>query len=301
MSATRPYSSIRVIWAIAAKDITDALKNRTTLSVLLSVLFLVGVYRLMPALDSWGQPPNVLVYDAGDSALVAAMGNCQAFELWTGYRSEAQMKEKLADGQVPELGLVIPADFDSGQVDTLQGYVMVWVDEEDGVALQQLVEEEISRLVGRPISIQLEGNVVTMQPDSSGLGLMAGLGMVFVILMVGVSLVPHLILEEKQSRTMDALLVSPAGPVHVTLAKAVAGMFYAVLAALVSLAVNYRLVMQWPLVGLAVFCGALFDVLRVSFSDQSSFSLYGRELALILACAVALLIPVAWRVRRLDR
>ena len=31
---------LRVIWAIAAKDVADAVKNRTTLSVLLSMLFL---------------------------------------------------------------------------------------------------------------------------------------------------------------------------------------------------------------------------------------------------------------------
>jgi len=153
---------LRVIWAIAAKDIADAVKNRTTLSVLLSMLFLVGVYRALPALENMGQTPNVLVYDAGNSALVTLMENSQAFELWTGYRSEAHMKEKLASGQAPELGLVIPVDLDSGGEVTLQGYVLYWVDEDDAAALKRLVEEEISRLLDRPVSIHLEGNVVYM-------------------------------------------------------------------------------------------------------------------------------------------
>jgi ABC-2 type transport system permease protein len=351
---------LRILWAIAAKDITDVVKNKIILIGLLSMLFVVGVYRVMPALESWGKVPNVLVYDAGNSALVTLMGNSQAFELWTGYRSEAQMKEKLANGQVPELGLAIPAGFDSGEGAVLQGYVLYWVDEDDAIALKRLVEEEISRLLGRPVSIQLEGNVVYMQPDSSGLGLPASMGMVFVILMIGVSLVPNLILEEKQGKTMDALLVSPAGPIHVTLAKAIAGLFYAAVTVGVALAVNYRLITHWWLTTCVAFCGALFAVavglllgslietrqqlmlwawmviiplflpmmlsvlgdllpawlhaifrwipsvalfkaLRVSFSNQASFGLYGPPLALILACAAALLAVVAWRVRWLDR
>jgi ABC-2 type transport system permease protein len=251
---------LRVIWAISIKDITDAVKNRTTLGVLLSVLFIVGVYQVLPALENIGQAPNVLVYDPGDSALVTMMANSQVFELWTGYRSEAQMKEKLANGQVPELGLTIPADFDSGSKAPLQGYVLYWVDEDDAVALKRLVEEEISRLAGRTVSIQLAGNAVYMQPDSTGLGLPTSMGMVFAILMIGVSLVPNLILEEKQNKTMDALLVSPAGPVHITLAKAIAGLFYASVVVAVTLAVSHRLITQWWLTACTALCGALFAI-----------------------------------------
>ncbi len=358
--STHLGASWRIIWAITAKDITDAVKNKTILISLLSMFFLVGMYRILPALESMGQAPNVLVYDTGNSTLVTLMENSQAFELWTGYRSEAYMKEKLAGGQVPELGLVIPANFDAGSEATLQGYVLYWVDEDDAIALKQLVEEEISRLAGRPVSIQLEGNVVYMQPDSSGLGLLAGMGITFVILMIGVSLTPNLILEEKQGKTIDALLVSPAGPVHVTLAKAVAGLFYTAVVVGVALAVNYRLITQWWLTTCVALCGALFAValglllgslvetrqqlmvwawsvivplflpmmlsilrdllpawlnaifrwipsvalfkaLRVSFSNQATFALYGPPLALILAWTAALLALVAWRVRRSDR
>lgn len=350
----------RIVWAIAAKDIADAVKNKTILGMLLCTFFVIGSYRVLPALEGWGKVPNILVYDDGNSALVTMMGNSQAFELWTGYRSEAQMKEKLANGQVPELGLVIPAGYDSGGEATLQGYVLYWVDGDAAAALGRLVEEEISRLLGRPVSIQLEGNVVYMQPDSSGLGLPAGLGMTFAILMIGISLVPNLILEEKQGKTLDALLVSPAGPVHITFAKAVAGLFYAAVAVGVALALNYRLITQWWLTTCVAFCGALFAValglllgslietrqqlmvwawvviiplflpvmlsvlrdllpawlnavfqwipsvalfkaLRVSFSNQASFALYGPPLALILAWAAALLALVAWRVRWSDR
>ncbi len=251
---------LRIIWAITLKDITDAIKNRTILTALLSMFFLIGMYRVLPLLESIGEAPNILVYDAGNSILVALMENSRTFKAWTGYQSEAHMKEKLANGQAPELGLVIPADFDAGNGTVLQGYVLYWVNEKDAVALKQRVEAEISRLAGRSISIQLEGNTIYMQPDSSGFGLLAGLGMSFTILMIGVSLVPNLMLDEKQGKTIDALLVSPAGPVHVTLAKALAGLFYAAVTIAVALALYNRLITHgWLTLGV-MLCGALFAV-----------------------------------------
>lgn len=251
-------SHLRVILAIALKDITDAIKNRTILVVLLMIAFILGMYRLLPALESLGQAPSVLVYDAGNSALVAQLERSQVVALWSGYASEAQLKEKLASGQVPELGLVIPADFDAGDTATLQGYVLHWVEAEDALALKQRVEGEIARITGRPVAIQL--NIITTEPNSNGLDLLAAMGLSFAMLLVGVALVPNLMLEEKQAQTINALLVSPAGPVHVTLAKAVAGLLYAAVTAAVALAFYSQLVTQWALTTGVALCGALFAV-----------------------------------------
>lgn len=251
-------SHLRVILAIALKDITDAIKNRTILVVLLMMAFILGLYRLLPVLESLGQAPSVLAYDAGNSALVAQLERSQAVALWSGYTSEAQLKEKLASGQVPELGLVIPADFDAGDTATLQGYVLHWVEEEDALALKQRVEGEIARVTGRPIAIQL--NVITTEPNANGLDLLAAMGLSFAMLLVGVALVPNLMLEEKTAQTINALLVSPAAPVHVTLAKAVAGLFYAAVTVAVALAFYSQLVTQWALTTGVALCGALFTV-----------------------------------------
>ncbi len=249
---------LHIIWAIALKDITDAIKNRTILAILFSMLFLLGMYRLLPVLENLGQAPNVLIYDAGDSALVAQLEDSPALAVWAGYQSEAHMQEKLASGQSPELGLVIPADFDAGSASTLQGYVLTWVSEDDATALRQRVEAEISRLAGRPVALTL--TAIPVPPDSSGFGLLAGMAMTFAILMIGISLVPNLMLEEQQGRTLDALLVSPAGPVHITLAKGLAGFVYAAVTVAVALALYSQLVTQWALTIGAALCGGLFAV-----------------------------------------
>ena len=103
-------TNLRIIGAIAAKDITSAIKNRNVLANFFMILFLMVFYKVMPALMDAGSPPVLFVYDAGSSALVAALEDSDAVELRV-YPSEELMKEKLAVKDDKELGLVIPADF----------------------------------------------------------------------------------------------------------------------------------------------------------------------------------------------
>jgi ABC-2 type transport system permease protein len=251
----------RIILAITSKDILEALKNKNTIAVLLTSLFMVIFYRFFPALELGNEPPNLLVYDAGNSALVAYLENSSSFKIYT-YPSEASMKEHLANGDVPELGLVIPADFDRSleNKDTLalQGYVMYWVKESDAAALQQTLQGELTQILGQPLSIHLAGNQVYHQPKSDGIGVQAGFSIIFIILMVGLTLIAHLMLEEKQTRTLEALLVSPASAGQVVIAKALTGLFYCLLGAGVALAMNSDLVVHWWLAVLTAVVGSLF-------------------------------------------
>jgi ABC-type Na+ efflux pump permease subunit len=195
--------------------------------------------------------------------LVPLLENSQSFELHT-YPSEEGMKHFLANGEVPELGLVIPAGFDqalqAGESPELQGYVLRWVDENQAAALQRAAETEIANLLGRPLKINLQGNRVDLKPDSDGLGVQASFGLAYVIIMIGIILVPHLMLEEKQSRTLDALSVSPAMPGHIVTGKALAGLLYCCLGGVVALAINRTLVVHWWLAILTVVLGSLFTV-----------------------------------------
>ena len=256
--------SARIIWAITAKDLLEVVRNKNTISLLISALFIVVMYRLLPTLASRMEPPSMLVYDAGDSALVAYLENSQNIGVRSGYESEAHMKRRLADRDMPELGLVIPDGFDqaleAGGEARLQGYVMHWVSAEGAEGLRRTMEDEIAGLLGQRVPINMDGNVVYSQPDSSGPGTQAAAGAVFLLTMIGLSLIPHLMSAEKQSRTLDALLVSPASESHVVAAKALTGLFYCLIGGSVALAFNYNLVMHWWLAILALVCFSLFAI-----------------------------------------
>jgi ABC-type Na+ efflux pump permease subunit len=256
--------SLRITWAITAKDLVDGLKNKTTLSVLLSILFLVVFYKYLPMLELLADEgvPTLLVYDAGSSALITALENSATVNT-RAYPSEDKLRQSLAnEGQLPELGLVIPADFDQvvavGGTPEIQGYVLHWVSTSEAEALKQTMEAHLAELAGVPVRIRLE--VYIAPPEADGLGISVGIDMIFAALLIGIAFVPNLMFEEKRTKTLEALLVSPAGPVEVTLAKALTGLIYCLLTFAVVFAVYSALVVQWWLAITTAIVGSLFVV-----------------------------------------
>jgi ABC-2 type transport system permease protein len=89
---------------------------------------------------------------------------------------------------------------------------------------------------------------------------MAAVNMVVVILTIGTVLVPNLFFEEKQTRTLQALLVSPATISQVVTGKVFAGLFYILVTAAVMFAISWMDVIHWGLVVVFVVAGGIFSV-----------------------------------------
>ena len=260
----RARENARIVWALTVKDITDALKNRLTLTIVLSALIMAILYHFLPDFSDTGERTNLLVYDAGESALVTTLEDSLYLEIYT-YPSPEKMKQVLASGDVPELGLVLPAGIDqalaTGQEPELQGYLVHWVSQADARALQALVEEEILSLAGQPARIDVGGNRVYPRADSGGYPFLTSVALIYVTTIVGMTLVPHLMLEERENKTIDALLVSPAGSGQIVLGKGLTGLLYTMLSIIIVLVMNPALVVNWPLALLAALCGAALGVM----------------------------------------
>jgi ABC-2 type transport system permease protein len=255
---------LRIIWAIASKDMLDAVKNKSTLAILLSAVFIVVIYQVLPQWERSSDLPTVLVYDAGASQLLAALKRSPNLDVYTGYTSQAQLEGKLVGGDIPELALTLPPGFDQalerGEAPVLEGYVQHWVSDADAAQLKEQAEEEIARLVGQPVTVHLEGNVVYPSPDSGGRSFLTSLAVLLSVTMIGLGVAPYLMVEEKQTRTLDALLVSPARSSHLVIAKALTGLFYCLIAAAVVLVINADLVLHWGLAVAVVVLSSLFAV-----------------------------------------
>ena len=254
---------LRVVWAITAKDILDALRNKNTLVTMISVLFVMAYLRVMPVLMRAGDPIRVRIYDAGAASLVTALESSTRVNVRT-HDSQQEMEERVGSVDVPELGLVIPADFEqvlsSGGTPTLEGYVVHWASDADVEELRLTVEQEIAERLGRPVRIDVQSRRVYPQPDSTGRPLITSLILVVTVTWIGLAVVPHLMIEEKETRTLEALLVSPATSGQVVIAKALTGLFYCLTAAAVVFAVSWVLITHWGLAILATVLGSLFGV-----------------------------------------
>ncbi len=260
----RFFEHIRLAWAIAAKDIVDGIKNKVILTIILTIAFMLILYKLLPIVTMQSDTPLVAIYDGGNSTLVALLENSPNVSA-RAFSSRASMLSNLATEGVPALGLAIPANLDSqlraGQAVALDGYVQHWVSPAATAALQTQVEREIAALVGQPVPIQLGTDYRTYPHlDRTGPHSWAGLSMVAVLAFIGLQLLPQLMIEERRAKTLDVLLISPAAAGHVIAGKAVAGLVYCLAAIALLLALNIAMVARWDVAIMSSFSGATLAV-----------------------------------------
>lgn len=252
----------RIVRAITAKDLVDGLHNKSAFGLILSALFVLLMYRYLPNLTGANDPLSLLMYDAGDTVVVPVLENSPAFRVRPLPSEEAVVDALAEDGDVTDFGLVIPADYNAvaatGGEPQLVAYAMRWAGEDEVQEALGLIEEEIAAMTG--IAVHVEARRVELLPGGVGGGLMPAMGMVFVSLLLGMLVPTYLMLEEKQAKTLAALLVSPASAGHVVLGKALAGMTYALLGVGVAFALNRALINHWALAVLTVLPGVLFSV-----------------------------------------
>jgi ABC-2 type transport system permease protein len=254
--------SLRIIWAVAAKDIVDAIKNKVTVSVILGVALLMLSSQALPLIARLSDVHRVVVYDAGASRLVGELQRSPDVGLIRA-SSLQDLKDILVESSGTMLGLMLPANFDqasdAGQALQLDGYFAHWVSAADVTAEGAFFETQLGALAGQPVHIELAGHAVYPRPDSAGQPLLVSISLVVVIITIS-GLVPYLMVEEKETRTMDALLVSPARISQIVIGKAIAGMVYGLVAAAVVFVFNRALVVHWEWAVLATLCGTLFAV-----------------------------------------
>jgi ABC-type Na+ efflux pump permease subunit len=254
---------LRIIWAVAAKDIGDALKNRVIWSTIVMVVLMAAFYKALPILTGLAHLPEVDVYDAGQSALTVYLENSPNLEARQVASQEDMARYVVMEG-VPALGLVIPAGFDQalagGGSLELDGTVQYWVSAQAAEELVLQVEQEIAALTGQAVRINLEGHRVYPSLNSMGPHSWAALAIVLMLMLLGLGLTPQLVFEEKRTHTLDALLTSPARSGHVVAGKAIAGLVYCLIGAAAVFAFNATLIVQWDFAILAAALGALLAV-----------------------------------------
>jgi ABC-2 type transport system permease protein len=255
-------TSIRIIGAIAAKDITDALRNKAILSMLFTALFLLVAYKGMPLIRHGDDPPRLAVYDAGNSDLVASLDESDDLALVT-VDSQQEMEDYLGNENQVVLGLVLPADMDlnveAADELRLDGYVDHWVDDAEKVEIQAFAENLLSEMTGRQVIIAIESDTVYTIP-AGGHPFITSFSLTVLLTLVGISVVPHLMIEEKETKTMDSLMVSPASAGQMAIGKALTGLLYCLAIAAIVLALNANLVVYWGVAVIASIAGSLFVV-----------------------------------------
>jgi ABC-type Na+ efflux pump permease subunit len=253
---------LRIIWAIAAKDILDAIRSRTTLSILVLVPLLLVVYKWLPSLYN-PSGTRLVVYGAETSAVIGRLEADPDLRLYW-VTSMDELAAEVTAMPMSVLGVVWPGDGDeppaAGEPLVLAACAAPWTSHSRAARLASNLEERLSDLLEQPVHLDVQPTPVYPTPDSMGPVRNVAVTLTALILLVAVALVPHLMLEERQTQTLDVLLVSPASAGQVVAGKALAGAFYGLLAAGAAFTVNPGFVAHWGLALLATLAGVLLGV-----------------------------------------
>lgn len=258
----------RVAAAIARKDLIDAIRNRYLLVALLTPLSVALLLRvMMPGINSLNNL-TIVVHDPDRSRLVAQLRTfpeIKLLEITSATTIEADVIKSKAAG-----GLLVPANFDADVAAGKQPEVSIYINNKknsiEQASFKHLLERQITALVKHPAPARLVLIDVAKETDfqtDRGVNLSQMLLPLLVLLgfgMTGALVVPLLLVEEKEKRTMDFLLTSPATLTEIVTGKALTGAVYSVLVAAVLLAINRQTVGNWPLTLLTIFLGLLLIV-----------------------------------------
>jgi ABC-2 type transport system permease protein len=254
------FNNFYISWAIASRDIVDALRNKSTRTNIILMMGMVVFFFWASTVRPWDKSIEVAVYDEADSGLFeGTIALSDGYEIrFIDVSSQEQMQRNM---RFEHWGLVVPVDFeetlDLDNEPVLSAYVL-WRFRGEVAELETLYSSKFSELFDRPVRIEIGDNIIVPDPNIETTSVNAHI--LFATFFMAISFVPFLMMEEKQAKTMDALLVSPASAGQVVLGKALAGSFYVLLAGGLFFALNWIYITNWWLALLAFFCSALFSI-----------------------------------------
>jgi len=248
--------TLYIAWIIGTKDILDALKNKSSRSNLIILVGIVVFFYWLGSLRPFDKDVSVVIYDKGKTSLMIESATLANGAKYTTREASSlpEMERKMAN---KNLGLVLPADFDqtlaSGVTPVLSGYIF-WVDRMKVTRLEAKYSQAFSEILRQPVQVVIGQNIILPQSDVDGMQSTVAYQMIYFVFSTALLLIPHLMLEEKQTKTLEALLTSPASPGQVVLGKALAGFFYILVIGGLALALFSLFIVHWAL-ALAAFLG----------------------------------------------
>ena len=263
MKINQPKHS-RIILTIARKDILQAIKDRITLGVIIGVLLLILPSQLIPLiLRSETNPLAVIYFTKNTSPGNELIDNLASTAVQA--QSVKDLQDEIASGRSQIIGLVIPGDFfenlSAKEVIEIDSYFPHWTKPDEANDLIKHFEEQIQRNTGINVKISIKDDQVHPTEKTRGSEVMFILQLVNAVLTISLALVPQLIFTEKESHTLDALLISPARLSDLVIGKGLVGAFYASIAATMVILLNTSIISHWWLLISSIVSGIAFAVL----------------------------------------
>ncbi len=281
--SNKVISNIRIIFAIAWKDILDGWKNKVILTSVITSLFLIIFYMYLPEITMGDELPLMVILDQDKYIQIEETGGIEAFNIRL-VDKEKDFLYLLRDLETPVIGIILEQDPDHFQVKetlSLQGYYPYWMKASQIYDLETSAEVILGNYWELNIDLTTKENVVypVMDNYSYGKTFVATAGLLIQITLMGLSMAPQLIVAEKDSKTLQAIMISPVNLGQFILGKTIAVFFYTGLTTTIGLFFVGPLIINWgiTLAGLAIGMVSIITpgiLLGVLFQNKQQISIW---------------------------
>jgi ABC-2 type transport system permease protein len=230
-------SAARIL-TVFRKDLK--LGPRSPIFLFVVILPVLMTFVVQVAFTSLFEPtPRLGIVDRGDSALTAATVGLEGIEV-TRLDDDAELRRLVEAGDL-DAGIVLPLGFDddlrAGRQPALRFYIGGESLASNRVILAVSTLDLVRAVEGKtaPVEVVVEDFGKATLPLSARL---VPLIVMYTLVMAGVFLTAFAVVEEREKRTLDALIVTPVRLGEVLLAKGLLGFVLAVTMAFVTLALN---------------------------------------------------------------
>jgi ABC-2 type transport system permease protein len=259
---------IHAIIAIARKDAHDVILNKTTIFMLLCPIFIAILFTIINGLMTTGST-QLLIYNPSNSPVQEIVSSYFQHAKVVTASSASEVAAAFGPNGVHKnspyaMGLIVPPDFEAqirqGQHPQLQLYV-------NGSQMNAHSSQVMSNLltayassVATPHPLRL--SIVTINPSSGASVLDIGtvditMSLLFSLL-VGISLVSNLLIEEREKKTLRMLMVSFASFTDMVLGKLLVALGYQLLISCLVIAIQRGFFGNVPVLVLFALLGAGF-------------------------------------------
>lgn len=255
------FPNFRIVLAIAWKDILEGWKNKVILTSVITALFLVIFYNYMPDLTRGDELPLMVIYDPFGYIEYEDTAGITDFN-YRVEQDEGAFLHILRDMETPVIGLTLEEDLHNLKANSpliLQGYYPYWMKSSQIADIITTADMTLEKIWETPIEFNKEEKIVypIMDDYAYGKTFIATAGLLLQLAIMGLSMAPQLIVEEKESHTLQAIVVSPANLSHFILGKTLAVLFYTFLTTTIGLFFVGPLIIHWGLVLTALLIGML--------------------------------------------
>ena len=263
--------NLNIILAIFRKDLISSVKSKNILIILLTPIFLSILFNSTVSLTDDVVVP-IAVYDEGSSTeFVENLSSIGSYEVII-TDSAGKSEELLYNGKVAAI-MIVPegfsADVENGLIPSLN--IMVNPYDAKSVVFLQTYKDIIMDFAGQEYPVRVSLNTLPSDLQSR---FNIPIWVMFTVIFVGIMVLPNTLTTEKEKKTLDAILVSPASEKDVIYGKSFFGLFLTIFISLVIIFINGRFVgnflsvLLFIVLGSAVFTG--LGLLIGSYYDNYS-------------------------------